>query len=158
MNESYFYTFHMGQSFACYSLGMEIPVGGGGDAWRRPTQKDRSRQDAGAPGIEPNFNEKSLPKFEAGKMPALPGSNRTPTRNRSQNLKPARCRRSRDRTELQREIAPKFEAGKMPALPDRTELQREIDTKNRSRQDAGAPGSNRTPTKNRPQIEPADLP
>ena len=44
---------------------------------RAKSRKDRSRQDAGAPGIEPNLKERKVAKIEAGRMPALPGSNRT---------------------------------------------------------------------------------
>ncbi|MBX9572970.1 MAG: hypothetical protein K2X77_29005 [Candidatus Obscuribacterales bacterium] len=67
-------------------------------------------------------------RLEAGKMPALPGSNRT------------------SRHVHEREDYERLEAGKMPALPGSNRTSRHVheredySRKIRSRQDAGAPG------------------
>ncbi|MBX9572819.1 MAG: hypothetical protein K2X77_28235, partial [Candidatus Obscuribacterales bacterium] len=70
----------------------------------------------GAPGIEPNPQSESIKRS-----------------------KPARCRRSRDRTESAERICQKIEARKMPALPGSNRIRRANRSKDRSRQDAGAP-------------------
>ncbi|MBX9570296.1 MAG: hypothetical protein K2X77_15475, partial [Candidatus Obscuribacterales bacterium] len=78
-------------------------------------RKQRSRQDAGDPGIEPKTAKPAgcrrsrdrTENSEAGRMPALPGSNRKQRSRQDagdpgiepKTAKPAGCRRSRDRTE-----------------------------------------------------------
>ncbi|MBX9568791.1 MAG: hypothetical protein K2X77_07840, partial [Candidatus Obscuribacterales bacterium] len=77
-------------------------------------------------------------EFEAGKMPALPGSNR---------IQAGRCYASPDRANRPQE----FEAGKMPALPGSNQIAGapRIEPKCRRSQDRtempALPGSNRIP-------------